>query len=104
MAFKVPVCIRRVSVNLTRKIGVNTMKLFAAIFLLLLVLSGSSGATGVVEEEIGLPVSFSEAGQVERITLEAMIIRPDDDRRHPLAVLNHGAPRNADDRAGMSPR
>ncbi|MDO8606672.1 MAG: alpha/beta fold hydrolase [Phaeospirillum sp.] len=60
-------------------------------------------AAGLIEEAIGLPVSYSGSGR-GRITLETLIVRPDDDQRHPLAVLNHGAPRNADDRVGMNPR
>jgi dienelactone hydrolase len=36
--------------------------------------------------------------------LEALVVRPDDSRPHPLALINHGSPRGgADDRATMSP-
>jgi dienelactone hydrolase len=34
--------------------------------------------------------------------LEAIVVRPDDGEPHPLAVINHGSPRDADDRAQMS--
>jgi dienelactone hydrolase len=35
--------------------------------------------------------------------LEAMLVRPSGTRRYPLALLSHGAPRDADRRAGMTP-
>jgi dienelactone hydrolase len=35
--------------------------------------------------------------------LEAMLLRPAGTRRYPLALISHGAPRNAAERAGMSP-
>jgi len=37
------------------------------------------------------------------VGLEAIVLRPDDGRPHPLAVLNHGSPRNPSDRPSMSP-
>ncbi|MGD0640290.1 MAG: CocE/NonD family hydrolase [Roseiarcus sp.] len=37
------------------------------------------------------------------VALEAIVLRPDDSQPHPLAVINHGSPRNAADRATMSP-
>jgi dienelactone hydrolase len=37
------------------------------------------------------------------VELEAIVLRPDDGLPHPLAVLNHGSPRNAEDRPAMSP-
>ena len=35
--------------------------------------------------------------------LEAMLLRPAGTRRYPLALFSHGAPRDASERAGMSP-
>ena len=35
--------------------------------------------------------------------LEAMLLRPSGTRRYPLALISHGAPRDAAERAGMSP-
>jgi pimeloyl-ACP methyl ester carboxylesterase len=35
--------------------------------------------------------------------LEGLVVRPDDNQPHPLALINHGSPRDAHDRAGMSP-
>jgi dienelactone hydrolase len=36
-------------------------------------------------------------------TLEGLVVRPDDNAPHPLALINHGSPRDADDRLRMSP-
>ena len=36
-------------------------------------------------------------------TLEGLVVRPDDNAPHPLALINHGSPRDAGDRPGMSP-
>ena len=49
-------------------------------------------------EELRIP--FAEAGPRG---LEAVLIRPDDGKRYPLAVISHGAPRSADDRPNSSP-
>ena len=35
--------------------------------------------------------------------LEGLVVRPDDGQPHPLAVLNHGSPRDAEERPKMSP-
>jgi hypothetical protein len=35
--------------------------------------------------------------------LDGLVLRPDDDAPHPLALINHGSPRDADDRPDMSP-
>jgi dienelactone hydrolase len=35
--------------------------------------------------------------------LEALLIRPSDTRRYPLALISHGAPRDPGQRAGMTP-
>jgi dienelactone hydrolase len=37
------------------------------------------------------------------VELEAIVLRPDDGLPHPLAILNHGSPRDADDRPVMTP-
>jgi dienelactone hydrolase len=79
------------------------MKRFIVACGLLLALSNPVWAA-LREEATRLPVTVSEAGQSRTVTLEALIIRPDDDKRHPLAVLSHGAPRDPADRPGMSPQ
>ena len=60
-------------------------------------------AAGLIEEDASLPVSFG-GRQGRTLSLEALIVRPDDGGRHPLAVISHGSPRNAEDRAGMHAR
>jgi len=52
-------------------------------------------------DTIQIPVSAP--GGIRSVELEAMVVRPDDGVAHPIAVLNHGSPRSADDRATMSP-
>lgn len=37
------------------------------------------------------------------VVLNAIVLRPDDGQPHPLAMLNHGSPRSAEDRPSMSP-
>lgn len=49
-------------------------------------------------EELRIP--FAEAGSRG---LEAVLIRPNDGKRYPLAIISHGSPRNADDRSESSP-
>ena len=39
----------------------------------------------------------------KRFALEAIVVRPDDNEPHPLALLNHGSPRDSDDRRTLSP-
>ncbi|MGD0543089.1 MAG: hypothetical protein ABSB65_01640 [Candidatus Acidiferrales bacterium] len=35
--------------------------------------------------------------------LETVMVRPNDSKPHPLALMAHGTPREAKDRAGMTP-
>lgn len=37
------------------------------------------------------------------VQLDAIVLRPDDGQSHPMALVNHGSPRSAGDRATMSP-
>lgn len=64
----------------------------------------SAHAAGLIEEDIRLAASFSRVSGNRTLGLEALVVRPDDDRRHPLAMINHGTPRVAADRAGRSAR
>jgi dienelactone hydrolase len=45
----------------------------------------------------------SAPGGFRSLELEAIVVRPDDGAAHPLAVLNHGSPRDADDRSTILP-
>ncbi len=69
----------------------------------LLATAGPSLAEGLRQETLRIPAVISDAGGAQTIELEALVLRPDDPLTHPLAVLNHGSPRDGDDRAAMSP-
>lgn len=56
-----------------------------------------AAATGLVEETFRIPIAGGGA-------LEAMSLRLDDGQRHPLALISHGAPREADKRPTMAPQ
>lgn len=55
-------------------------------------------ADGIVREDLRIPMA--SAGPRG---LEAMLVRPSGTRQYPLALISHGAPRDASKRAGMSP-
>jgi dienelactone hydrolase len=57
-------------------------------------------AAALIEESVVLPAVFGG----RTIDLEALVIRPDDGQPHPLAVINHGSPRNSATRQEMTPR
>jgi dienelactone hydrolase len=64
-------------------------------------LSDQAQAEALRFDAIQIPVSAP--GGIRSLELEAVVVRPDDGIAHPLAVLNHGSPRDSDDRATMSP-
>ena len=63
----------------------------------------ASRAEDLHQETLTIPAVISAAGRTTTVDLEALVVRPDDEAPHPLVVINHGSPRNSDDRAGMSP-
>jgi dienelactone hydrolase len=65
---------------------------------LLLFTAGVGHAQDLVENAFRIPAK--DAGKKG---LEAVMVRPKESGPHPLAVLTHGTPREASDRAGMSP-
>jgi dienelactone hydrolase len=65
---------------------------------LLLFTAGLGSAQDLVENAFRIPAK--DAGKKG---LEAVMARPKEGGPHPLAVLTHGSPREASDRAGMSP-
>ena len=65
---------------------------------LLLFAAGLAQAQGLVESAFRIPAK--DAGKKG---LEAVMVRPNEQGPHPLAVLTHGAPRESSDRSGMSP-
>ena len=54
-------------------------------------------AEGIKQEPLQIPVVIG--GRTYR--LEGLVVRPDDNQPHPLALINHGSPRDADDRPDM---
>jgi dienelactone hydrolase len=75
---------------------------FSTAFLLALfaiTLSVEAGADEIRLDALKIPAVISGSS----VGLEAIMLRPDDGRPHPLAVLNHGSPRNSGDRPTMSP-
>jgi alpha/beta superfamily hydrolase len=56
-------------------------------------------ADGIRTDEAQIPAVISGA----TFKLEAIVVRPDDGQPHPLALINHGSPRDGNDRAKMSP-
>lgn len=66
---------------------------FVAATLLMLSVLGQAHAQGLVEESLRIPMR--EAG---RQGLEAVMVRPNDDLAHPLVLMTHGTPRDADKR------
>jgi dienelactone hydrolase len=51
----------------------------------------------VVEQSLRIPMPAAGKNG-----LEAVVVRPNDDAAHPLAVINHGSPREADQRLSMT--
>lgn len=80
------------------------MSRMVAILVVFLALAVPVRAAGLVEEDISLSATFKERHGFATHALEALVVRPDDGRKHPLVIISHGAPRNADDRAGMHAR
>lgn len=59
-------------------------------------------AEGLRTETIKIPIEVPDrSGEIA--LLEAMVMRPDDDLPHPLAMLNHGTPRLQSDLPSMTP-
>ena len=69
---------------------------FATLALVILGLSRAA-AQDLVEESLRIPMP--EAGKKG---LEAFMVRPNDSAPHPLALLTHGTPRAATDRADVT--
>ena len=68
-----------------------------AAVLLMLCVPGQAHAQELVEESLRIPMR--EAG---RNGLEAVMVRPNDNFAHPLVLMTHGTPREADKRRGIT--
>lgn len=53
----------------------------------------------VVWEETQIPMQTSSGP----ITLSALLVYPNDQQKHPVALINHGSPRDAKDRSSLAP-
>ncbi len=72
----------------------------AALLALLALLAASPAAAADPFHREDLRIPMAQAGPRG---LQAMLIRPSGTRRYPLALLSHGAPRDAATRARMTP-
>jgi dienelactone hydrolase len=83
-----------------RKSAVNQRHCLSTLAILLSVgtLATFTRAQEVVITEMRLPTHSSG-----KKGLEAVMVRPGDSVPHPLALMTHGTPREAQDRAGMTP-
>ena len=61
--------------------------------------SGQADAEGIRLDALQIPAIIAGSS----FEFEAIVVRPDDRQPHPLAVINHGSPRRAEDRPKMSP-
>lgn len=71
-----------------------------AVFFLLLWSAAPALADGLVQEALPIPASFADGSS---LTLEGLLIRPEGRGPFPVAILTHGAPRDAADRPSMTP-
>jgi dienelactone hydrolase len=72
----------------------------AAIAAFAVVSVGAGHADGIRWDALQIPAAISPWRSYK---LEAMVVRPDDGRPHPLALINHGSPRDAANRPKMTP-
>lgn len=73
----------------------------ATCLLLLVGLFPAARAEELRTDAIRIPIAAINGSR--SLELEAIVVRPDDGQAHPLALLNHGSPRDSDDRSAMSP-
>lgn len=55
-----------------------------------------SATAAFIQEPLRIPISAS-------VSLEALLVRPDEPGRYPLALITHGSPRTTTDRPNMTP-
>jgi dienelactone hydrolase len=65
--------------------------------------AGQGRAEEIRLDALTIPAVISGSGRSVSVKLEAIVLRPDDNLPHPLALLNHGSPRSPSDRPRMSP-
>ncbi|MBR1260846.1 MULTISPECIES: CocE/NonD family hydrolase [unclassified Bradyrhizobium] len=67
-----------------------------------LAVAAPARAEGVRTDQLTIPAVIAGAGS-GTVRLEGIVVRPDDGAPHPLAIINHGSPRDGNDRPNMSP-
>jgi dienelactone hydrolase len=76
----------------------NLVAILFAFLLATAALTQPALAQDIVVTELRIPTHSSG-----KKGLEAVMVRPNDSKPHPLALMTHGTPREAKDRAGMTP-
>jgi dienelactone hydrolase len=76
----------------------NLVALLFAFVLVTVALAPAALAQDIVVTELRIRTPSSG-----KRGLEALMVRPNDSQPHPLALMTHGTPREAKDRAGMTP-
>lgn len=79
------------------------LRFLAALFLLSGLFAAPVGAEELVQEPLRLTVTVPGTRGDETTVLEALLVRPDGPGPFPLAVINHGSPRKAEDRRERTP-
>ena len=77
----------------------STLAVALAALLAIVASSAPLRAAEILQESLRIPALVDGAS----VELDALVMRPDDPRPHPLAVINHGSPRDSGDRSSMSP-
>jgi dienelactone hydrolase len=86
------------SMSRIKRVGLRRITLLPALFMTI-VFFAPARAEGVRTDPLQIPAVIGGSS----FALEAIVVRPDDGQPHPLAVLNHGSPRDAADRPKKSP-
>ncbi|MGB8540138.1 MAG: CocE/NonD family hydrolase [Candidatus Acidiferrales bacterium] len=76
----------------------NPVAIFFVLLLATAPLAPATRAQDIVVTELRIPTHSSG-----KKGLEAVMVRPNDSKPHPLALMTHGTPREAKDRANMTP-
>ena len=82
---------------LNRNRGLRHFRLLAAMAGFFLCACHAAGQS-VVTEELRIPAKGAGS-----LGLDALMVRPNDSTAHPLVLMTHGSPRDASERAGMTP-
>ena len=66
-------------------------------------LPSGARAEGLLQEPVRVPATFAGLFGGRTVTLDGLVVRPDGPGPFPIAVINHGAPRDAARRETMAP-